>query len=280
MSLLLNSPIVSVDWLHDHLHEPNVVVLYSSLKKVGGKGSADDFHEFIPNSLEIDIKSQFSDLTADFPNTLLSPEFFQERAQSLGINADSCIVVYDGYGIYSAPRVWWMFQIMGFRNIAVLDGGLPEWISKGYATTTKLETSKQQGNFKVDFNPALMVSYQEVLKALNQKDICIADARSIGRFFGIDPEPRQGVRGGHMPNAISLPYGELLQDGKFKPKDELKSIFFSIFNRDKKAIFSCGTGVTACVLGLGATLAGYNQFAIYDGSWTEWGSLDELPIEK
>ncbi len=280
MSLKLNSPIVSVDWLERHLDQPNLKVLFSSLAKVGGHHTHAESIDYIPKSIEIDIKKQFSDVDAEFPNTLLSAEVFQEKAQSLGINHNDCIVVYDVYGIYSAPRVWWMFQAMGFHNIAVLDGGLPEWKSKGFSTTKSLIIPMEKGDFKANFNQELIVSYKNVLESLDDDSINIADARSKGRFLGADPEPREGVRGGHMPNAVSLPFGELLEDGKFKSKDELKRIFFSIFNREKKAIFSCGTGVTACVLGLGATLAGYNQFAIYDGSWTEWGSIDGLPIEK
>ncbi|APZ47162.1 sulfurtransferase [Polaribacter reichenbachii] len=281
MSLKIDKPLVSVDWLFHHLNDEKLIVLDATLPKVTAKKETEIEEKYqIENAIFFDIKKVFSDVNAPFPNTVLSAKEFEEKAQNLGINKDSCIVVYDDLGIYSSPRVWWLFQLMGFTNIAVLDGGFPEWKLKEYPTEKPMNHQFKKGDFSADYQPEKVKFTEDVLAAINNKNLLIADARSKGRFYATASEPRADVKGGHIPNSVSLPFSDVLLNGKLKSESELKSIFKTINPENKEFIFSCGTGITASVLALGAEIAGYKNHAVYDGSWTEWGSTKDLPIEK
>lgn len=276
--LKIPAPIVSVEWLNSNLDADNLLVFDATIAKVTAKNEGPESFEFIENAQFLDIKKVFSNTNAPFPNTMLSPSEFEIKAQEMGVNNNSCIVVYDRYGYYSAARVWWMFNSMGFHNIAVLDGGLPEWKIKGYPTQKNASTISDKGNFKAVYSENKIIDHHKVLKAIECNDIAVIDARSTDRFLAQVEEPRPGLRSGHIPNSENIPYTTLLSGTKMKSENELKSIFEPTIK--KEVIFSCGSGITACVLALGATIAGYKNLKVYDGSWTEWGSLHELPIEK
>ncbi|MFY0604228.1 MAG: sulfurtransferase [Flavobacteriaceae bacterium] len=279
-ALKIISPLVSVNWLQQHIDATNLVILDATLPKVTSTEIEDNFEKLqIPNAIFLDIKEIFSDNGAEFPNTMLSREDFENEAQKLGINNDSCIVVYDQHGIYSSPRVWWMFKTMGFDNIAVLDGGLPAWNKAGFDLVEPIHKDIKKGDFTASYNENMILEFTDVLKSLQENNTQIFDARSSGRFKGIDPEPRDKVRSGHIPKSKSLPYSSLLNGVQMKSKKELKELFNKQNADNKPMIFSCGTGITACVLALGATVSGATSISIYDGSWTEWGSLHNLPIE-
>ncbi|MFD2567868.1 sulfurtransferase [Pseudotenacibaculum haliotis] len=278
--LKIPDALVDCHWLHQHLDDENLIVLDATLPKVTNKGKEEIQHDVeIPKARFFDIKNLFSEENAPFPNTLLTPEKFEQRARELGVNNDSGIVVYDIHGVYSSPRVWWMFKAMGLDNVAVLNGGLPKWISEGYKTEEKKDKNPTTGNFTAKYNSRLFVDAPYVLNSLNKLEEQILDARSLSRFQGQSPEPRKGVRSGHIPNSKSLPYASVLKGSELRSKEELKSLYQQVNQEDKPMVFSCGSGITACVLALGATIAGYNQLTVYDGSWTEWGSLHDLPIE-
>ncbi|QOD61316.1 sulfurtransferase [Polaribacter haliotis] len=277
MSLQITKPLVSVDWLYSNLENEQLIILDCTIPKVTDTLQVSSDKKRIRGAVFIDIKNIFSDKKAPFPNTVLSPEEFQEKAQELGINKDAILICYDDLGMYSSPRVWWMFQLMGFTNIAVLDGGFPEWTSKKYPIENPKYHQRTKGNFNVDYKPAKLKFTEDVLNSIENKETLIVDARSNGRFYGTAPEPRDDIKSGHIPNSVSLPFGEIQNNGKMKSKQELEEIF-NTFKDKEQIIFTCGSGITASILALGAEIAGVKNTAVYDGSWTEWGSSNNLPI--
>ena len=277
--LTVKSPIVSVDWLHDNLSADNLIVLDATIQKVGVKTDNKKEKQQIKDAVFFDLKSVFLDVEAEYPNTIPSEKYFETEAQRLGINNDSCIVVYDDLGVYSSPRVWWLFKVFGFENVAVLNGGLPTWKDAGYTVESKKEREFLIGNFKANLNKGKISVTEEVLKASLDNKV-ILDARSKGRFYATEPEPRKDLRGGHIPNSKSLPYAELQLNGKMKSKEELQKIFSEVNPSKEGMILSCGSGITACILALGAEEVGKTNYSVYDGSWTEWASRLELPVEK
>ncbi|WP_373943195.1 sulfurtransferase [Polaribacter sejongensis] len=243
MSLKITKPIVSVAWLQDNLDHKNLIILDCTIPKVTEKSNAvkSDEKTQIKGAIFFDIKNTFSNVNVKFPNTILSPKEFEYKAQELGINNDSLIVCYDDLGIYSSPRVWWMFQLIGFTNITVLDGGFPKWIENKYPIENQQKNSLSKGDFKVNYQPEKIKFTEDVLKAINNETILIADARSKGRFNSTEPEPRSDVKGGHIPNSVSLPFSEIIENGTFKSEGALKVIFKDINPEKKPFIFSCGT---------------------------------------
>ncbi|WP_439128860.1 sulfurtransferase [Polaribacter sp.] len=281
MQLIINAPLVSVDWLNNHLENKNLIVLNCTIPKVTASTShkSDVKKEQIKGAIFFDLKQTFSDTDATFPNTVLSPEDFQEKAQDLGINNNSAIVCYDDLGIYSSPRVWWMFQLMGFTNITVLNGGFPTWKSKNYPVEVAQKHQLKKGDFTAFYQPKKIKFTKDVFNAIEDEETLIIDARSKGRFLATEPEPRKDLKGGHIPNSISLSFVDILDNGKMKSTSYLQKIF-SNYNNKENLIFTCGSGITASILALGADLAGVKNYAVYDGSWTEWASTYNLPIEK
>ncbi|AUC84074.1 sulfurtransferase [Polaribacter sp. ALD11] len=277
MSLKIKHPLVSVDWLKDNLEDENLIILDCTIPKVTANTIVTEEKTQIRGTVFFDIKNSFSDKNAALPNTVLSPKEFEEKAQELGIHKEAILVCYDDLGIYSSPRVWWMFQLMGFKNVAVLDGGLPAWKAKNFPIQQPEVHQPKKGNFKVAYQSEKLKYTKDVLESINDKNVLIVDARSNGRFYGTAAEPRKDLKSGHIPNSVSLPFGEILENGKMKSDVELTNIF-SDFKNKTTLIFTCGSGITAAILALGATIAEVENVAVYDGSWTEWGSTDNLPI--
>ena len=274
----MTEPIVSVAWLQANLKNPNVIILDASLKENQSNLKTGLENIQIKGAQFIEIKNTVSDTANPLPNTLQSPKQFETEAKKLGINKNSTIVVYDNLGIYSSPRAWWLFKIMGHQNVAVLDGGLPEWVKEGYPVEEIPENPTYAlGDFEAKFIPELVKSKEQILENIQTKDAILIDARAENRFKGIGDEPRPGLRSGHIPGSINIPYTQLLQNGKFLPKEELVTI---LKTDDKPLIFTCGSGVTACIDLIAYELIGKNPKSVYDGSWTEWGQLENLPIEK
>ena len=229
----------------------------------------------IPSARHFDFDKKICKQTGDLPHMMPDAIEFQTHVQNLGINKDSLIVIYDSKGIYSAPRAWWMFRSMGHENVAVLDGGLPEWMLAGGKMQDGHSTGNRPGNFKAQ-DKHLFSNIGHVASALCESKSVVVDARSRERFHGKAPEPREGLRGGHMLNAINMPFTEVLQGNRMKSKAELIKIFSHVSKEREQFIFSCGSGVTACILALAADIAGIPHLSVYDGSWSEWG----LPSDR
>ena len=266
----LMSPVVSVKWLNANIDASNLIVLDATIIKV-----IDDSSIRIPKARFFNIKQKFSDVSAPFPSTLPSKEQFQKEVRALGINNDSVIVVYDDKGIYSSARVWWLFRTFGFNNVAVLDGGLPEWQKQNLEIENYTNETYSKGDFEVAYHPKLMTDFEGVKAFSKDLETLIIDARSEDRFKCLVDEPRAGLRRGTIPKSRNLPYTSLLTGYKLRSKEELSIIFNNLVEEKPKVVFSCGSGITACVLALAATLCNYNNLIVYDGSWTEYGSLTD-----
>ncbi|WKK67421.1 sulfurtransferase [Lutimonas zeaxanthinifaciens] len=276
----IKTPLVETDWLRSNLNASNLVILDATLPKAVQGNTVELPQVQITGARFFDIKNEFSDVHATYPNTWPGEKAFVEAARRLGINQKSAIVVYDDHGIYSSARAWWMFRAMGHHNVAVLNGGLPAWISMGGITEPKVRSEFDEGDFDGKFNNDFIIDHKKVFKNLHDDKQLVLDARAKDRFLGVVEEPRKGLRSGHIPGSESLPYTDLLTDGTMRDAKELSSLFSKFPKKEKGLIFSCGSGITACALALGAELSGLKNISVYDGSWTEWGSMDDLPIEK
>lgn len=276
----LNGPLVQVKWLAQNLNHKHVIILDATLPKaVAGDNDGGVSSHRIPGARFFDIKNTFSITTAPFPNTRIDGASFNEKARRLGINKDSVVIVYDDHGIYSSARAWWMFRAMGHDQVAVLDGGLKSWLDAGYTTEEKTEITIEKGDFEGTYKKEFFKDSQDVLAILDDESEVIVDARAADRYEGLVDEPRKGLRSGHIPSSVNLPYTDLLKNGKMLELREVQNRIKDKFSIDKNITFSCGSGITACVLALGAELAGFKNLSVYDGSWTEWGSINTLPIE-
>lgn len=274
-------PLVSVEWLHDHQDHPDLIILDASIKKaVQTSDGAPETQQRIPRTRFFDLKGTFFDTASDLPNMLPDPEHFSTGCRELGINQDSTIIVYDTLGVYSSPRVWWMFKAMGHASVAVLNGGLPAWIDSGYDTEAITNEVHHLGNFQAHYRPNLVKNGKDIFQNITSKEAIVLDARSHGRFIGVAPEPRKGLNGGHIPDSLNLPFTDIVKDGHLLPKEELSTIIGKLELGNRPLIFTCGSGITACIIMLACELVTDNPKAVYDASWSEWGIPErDYPIQ-
>lgn len=271
--------IVSTQWLNDHLDDPDLIILDATIPSVNANQDADFQDIQIPGARFFDLKGVFSDAESKLPNMLPSPAIFESGCQKLGINAESQIVIYDKLGIYSSPRARWMFKVMGHDEVAVLDGGFPAWIDGNYETEPTEVRLYASGDFEANYRPDLVRDSIAVAENISQSTAIVIDARSAGRFNGTAPEPRKELKVGHIPGSLNLPYGNVLRDGHFLPKPELASVINDLELGDAPLIFTCGSGITACIIMLACEMVNKNGKSVYDGSWSEWGRPEEnFPI--
>ncbi len=283
--LALSNALVSVEWLQEHLSNPQLVVLDASWFMLGSERSPQEEYRSarIPTALFFDFDGEIKDKHSALPHMLPTADDFAESVSQLGISNEHTLVVYDSVGVFSSPRVWWMFKAMGHRNIAVLDGGLPAWKAAGYALESGdlrslPETTRAMPRYVAQFQDEWVIDGDSLKDILDDESVSVLDARPSDRFYGRVPEPRKGIRSGHMPGAKNLPFAQLVKDGKMVDAEKLAMRFGAVSDRDDTLIMSCGSGITACILALGASLVGYEHFRVYDGSWTEWGGCKHYPV--
>ena len=272
--------LVSTDWLAVHMKDPDLRILDASTYLPGvdrdGRTEYDAVH--IPGARFFDI-DDVSDGRSDLPHMVPPIEKFMSRVRAMGVGDGHQIVVYDGSGLFSAARVWWLFRLMGQDNIAVLDGGLPKWIAEGREVEDLAPVIRDR-HMTVRFQNQMVRDVTQVSSASKLGTSQIVDARSAARFRGEAPEPREGLRSGHIPNSRNVPFTDLLNDDKtMKTPDQTRAIFESAgVDLKKPIITTCGSGVTAAVLGLALERMGHDMWSLYDGSWTEWGMFPTVPV--
>lgn len=274
----------SFAWLEKNLKNDELRIVDASwfLPNPDPEQTRDPKSEFdlahIPNAVFFD-QDQVIDPTSNLPHALPDPDTFAKAVGKLGISEDNTIVVYDAMGMFTAPRVWWMFKIMGASRVYVLDGGFDEWKTRSLPVSSK-PALRKPAIFTPAFDKDAVARLEDVLAAVDKEQVQILDARAAGRFDGKEPEPRAGMRAGHMPNAINTPVFSLSENGKLKSIKELAEIFESkSVDLDKQIITTCGSGVTAAVINLALNSIGHTDIQLYDGSWSEWGARDDTPIE-
>lgn len=272
--------LVSTQWLEDHLNAPDIVVVDGSyyLSTMKRDGHREYLAAHIPGAVFFDI-NKIADTASTLPHMIPSPEAFSSAMRHLGIGDGQTIVVYDGLGLFSAPRVWWTFRIFGVRDVYILDGGFPKW--KAEARRIELgETRRTPRHFTPRFNAGAIAQASDIQRALSDRTAQVVDARSAERFAGTAPEPRPGLPSGHMPGALNVPHSDIVEDGRLVNAERIKEAFRKGgVDLDKPVITSCGSGVSAAILTLALEAVGKEPKALYDGSWTEWAGRGDLPIE-
>lgn len=279
-TLELPAALVEPSWLAAHLDNPDLVVLDASwyMPAAQRSGSSEWLEQRIAGARFFDFDQEIADHSSPLPHMLPSASQFAEQVSALGISNHQTIVIYDGSGIFAAPRAWWMFKAMGHQQVAVLDGGLPNWLAQGLPVDNTPPQPVAAGQFQAVLQSNWLVDANQVQGALTQPSYQVLDARSHERFSGQAPDPRAGVRAGHMPGAACLPFSTLLHQGKYLPKAQLAAILAPLLKPEQTLICSCGSGVTAAIIALAAYVIGHKQVAVYDGSWTEWGGSAHLPV--
>ena len=276
--------LIEIDWLKKNLNNPEIKIIDGTWHMPGsGINGFDIFKEkHIPNAIFIDL-DEVSDINSDLPHMMPDENYFSEKISSLGISNNDHLIIYDMYGMFSAARIWFMFKTFGHNNISLLNGGFPAWLDSGGEVSNKINNLKTT-IYKGKLNKLLIADYQQVLENLTNQKYLVLDARSPERFSGISEEPRPGMKSGHIPKSKNLYFNDLIDQDtkKFIKKEEIENLIKkSGIDVNKDIICSCGSGVTACIIKFAIELISKNKnIKIYDGSWSEWGVVEDSPCEK
>ncbi|MDM8164754.1 3-mercaptopyruvate sulfurtransferase [Roseovarius sp.] len=272
--------LVSTDWLAAHMKDPDLRILDGTMFLPGtGRDARAEYAEtHIPGARFFDI-DEISDNRSDLPHMAPPVEKFMSRLRAMGVGDGHQVVVYDTHGLFSAARVWWLFRLMGQSDIAVLDGGLPKWVAEG-RETEDMEPIIRDRHMTVRRQAHMVKDVTQVSSASKLGDYEILDARSPGRFRGEEPEPREGLRSGHVPGSKNVHYRELMNDdGTMKDADGLRAVLEKAgVDLSRPVITTCGSGVTAAIINLALERIGKTDHALYDGSWAEWGAFGTVPV--
>jgi thiosulfate/3-mercaptopyruvate sulfurtransferase len=268
---------VDVHWLHTHLHDPDLRILDASwaLDGTDRRPYFETCH--IEGAQFFDIEA-VSDKASDLPHMAPTETQFADAVGSMGISHQNIVIIYDQFGLFSAARIWWTFRLMGHERVFVLKGGLPAWIAANYATRDQV-VLRDKVIYLPKVNPQLMINIRDLKDISYKKDTLILDARPQARFLGKAPEPRAGLRSGHMPGSVSLPFDRLIEGGALREKSQLIDIFDALgIAKDQPVVTTCGSGITAAILSMALCECGYPAPRLYDGSWAQWGREDSDTI--
>jgi thiosulfate/3-mercaptopyruvate sulfurtransferase len=284
MSLALPGSVVATDWLSAAIGRADIKIVDASFfLPSAGRNARTGFEQaHIPGAVFFDI-DEIANKRTDLPHMLPTAEQFSAQVGALGIGDGDAVIAYDQAGMGSAPRAWWMFRVFGHDSVAVLDGGLPKWQREGRPISIGSAGKPTPKSFRAKFKPLLVRSRAQIAGNLDGRIEQVVDARAAGRFKGVDPEPREGLRAGHIPGSLNVPYAGLLdpQSGELRPAGEIRAAFLAgHVDLDRPIVTTCGSGVTACVLALGLHRLGRTDVAVYDGSWSEWGRPGDTPVER
>jgi thiosulfate/3-mercaptopyruvate sulfurtransferase len=275
-----NPPFVSTAWLAERLEAPDIVVVDGSyyLSTMNRDAEAEYLAGHIPGAIRFDIDT-VKDTSSPLPHMLPRPDAFARQVGAMGIGDGQKIVVYDGAGLFAAPRVWWTFRAFGARDVAILEGGFPAWTAEGRPVEEGPARPRRPRTFTARFDAGQVASLDDVQRALATGSAQVVDARPGNRFRGEAPEPRAGLRSGHMPGALNLPFTDVLANGRLKDPAAIRAAFKGAgIDPSRPVITTCGSGVSAVTIALALESIGQPAKAVYDGSWAEWGAREDLPI--
>lgn len=276
-----NEPFVSAEWLRGHLDAPDLIVVDASyyLPAMNRDAEAEFTAGHVPGAIRFDI-DKVKDRSSNLPHMLPSADVFAAEVGALGIGDGMRIVVYDGAGLFSAPRVWWTLKTFGVSDVVILDGGFPAWTEAGYPVEEGPARSRSRRTFTARLDHSAVANLGDIKRALADPVIQVVDARSAERYAGIAPEPRAGLKAGHMPGSLNLPYSEIMSNGRLADAQTIRAALDRHgIDPARPIVTSCGSGVTAAILSLAFMRIGRPPKALYDGSWSEWGSREDCPVE-